>query len=309
MPARPPWEQKGKQEGERLQQMKKAGNRIHFNKIQRAVLCFFGAVSLFFFLNGQPCRQELTENLNPVSLGFLQPGEYTLEITYEHSPGGNVLCIGSDEMIDGNNRLGILFRQQELPEGSGVIRVPLSLDRPSYGVYVRTARDREDRGYLTRVIIQSNGLIYKDNYALCIIMAASGILLALLFRKNSPEKGPGQNGGGSGSPGLVLTGMGLLASLPLFSQALLWGDDTAFHLVRLEGIYQALASGVFPVRITPQQMAGYGTLTASMYPQLFLYPAALLRFCGVSLVLCYKILLTGTNIATAFREPHTFFPL
>ncbi|MCM1569562.1 MAG: YfhO family protein [Roseburia sp.] len=97
-----------------------------------------------------------------------------------------------------------------------------------------------------------------------------------------------------------LMGLGMLCSIPLFSEGLVLGDDIHYHLTRIEGIYQGLRGGEFPVRINSMQNAGFGNLSATMYPQLFLYPAALLRLLGMPLIGCYKALLTAVNIATAF---------
>ncbi len=289
--------------------MKQLEKYCRLNGTQWAILGSLVVICILLFMNITPYRKEWKTDLNPLQLGFLQTGEYTMEITYENSPGGNHILIWSDEMADEHNQMGILLAEQEINEGSGVIHVPLALDFPAYGVCVRTMLDEDDAGYLTKVLIQSNHLIYKDNYVLGVIVILVGVLLTVWFgRMNQALETDGVQAKQKMFMGypekymmpLVLAGLGLLASLPLFSDALLWGDDTAFHLVRLEGIYQGMRTGDFPVRITPQQMAGYGSLTAAMYPQLFLYPAALLRFMGVSLMVSYKILLVIINTATAF---------
>lgn len=90
-----------------------------------------------------------------------------------------------------------------------------------------------------------------------------------------------------------------MASFPLFSDFLYIGDDTYFHLARMEGIYQAMRAGDFPVRLNAVQNSGYGDLSATMYPQLFLYPFALMRFLRISLMLCYKCLMLLINMAGA----------
>ncbi len=289
--------------------MKQLRMYCRLNKTQWAILGVLAVIGIYLLMNAGPYKKEWDNNLNPLQLGFLQEGEYTIEITYEDSPEGNRILVWSDEMADAYNQMGLLLAEQEIKGGSGVVHVPLSLEHPAYGVRVRTMLDEEDAGYLAKVLIQSNHLVYKDNYVLGAVVILTGVLLAVWFGRMNrslasdgvwpwqkmflgyPEKY---------SMPLVLAGLGLLASLPLLSDALLWGDDTAFHLVRLEGIYQGIRTGDFPVRITPQQMEGYGSLTAAMYPQLFLYPVALLRFLGVSLMVSYKILLVLINIATAF---------
>ena len=49
-------------------------------------------------------------------------------------------------------------------------------------------------------------------------------------------------------------------------------------LARINGIYEGLRTGQFPVQINPVQLGGYGYLPGSMYPQLFLYFPAILKF-------------------------------
>lgn len=98
---------------------------------------------------------------------------------------------------------------------------------------------------------------------------------------------------------LLAVGIGLIAGIPLYADFFMNGHDFSFHLLRIEGIYQAMAAGDFPVRLNPLQISGYGYLSATMYPQLFLYPVALLRFLHVSVITCYKLLLTVTNVGTA----------
>lgn len=273
-----------------------------FTGVQLAVLAFIALSGIFFFLNGKPYRQEYSR---PEELGFLEKGDYTLVATYENSPPDNYIVVYSDEAVDRRNRPGVVFARQEIPEGSGVVSFPLSIGEAVYGVRIGTALG----GGVTELTIQSKRIIHKDHYVLVFLMLAACVTLGILFVRMRRETGKAGAKLLFGYPEkymlpLVLVGMGLLASLPLFSDSLLWGDDAEFHLSRLEGIYRGLAAGDFPVRITPQHMAGYGSLTALMYPQAFLYPAAALRFLGVSLMLCYKLLLTAVNVGTAFGAYH-----
>lgn len=91
----------------------------------------------------------------------------------------------------------------------------------------------------------------------------------------------------------------LIASLPLGLQYLLNGQDMEFHLLRIEGMYEALRCGQFPVRMHPNYMEGYGYPTGIFYPELFLYFPALLRLMGVPLMHAYKWFVLVQNIATA----------
>lgn len=100
----------------------------------------------------------------------------------------------------------------------------------------------------------------------------------------------------------VALGLGIaafVASLPLFILGLIPGHDLQFHLLRIEGLSQALAAGQFPVRIQPFWLDGRGYAVSVFYGDLFLYFPALLRFFGVSIQGAYKVYVAAVNLATA----------
>lgn len=70
------------------------------------------------------------------------------------------------------------------------------------------------------------------------------------------------------------------------------GIDVRFHLNSIQGIYDGLKAGQFPVKIWVNALEGYGYAAPLFYPGLFLYLPALLMLAGVSLPLAYCIFLT-----------------
>lgn len=82
-----------------------------------------------------------------------------------------------------------------------------------------------------------------------------------------------------------------------FEPLVRFGTDTRFHLLRIEGLRDGLKSGQFPVVLYPNAYNGFGEIGA-LYPNLFLYPAAILRLFGVSLLSAYKTTIYAINIAT-----------
>lgn len=93
----------------------------------------------------------------------------------------------------------------------------------------------------------------------------------------------------------------IVSSWPLLSaHYTVIGVDMTFHLGRIEGIYEGLLSGQFPVRANPIQLGGYGMPTGIFYPDVFLYIPALLRLLGVPLFDCWIAFLVGINILAAF---------
>ena len=105
---------------------------------------------------------------------------------------------------------------------------------------------------------------------------------------------------------LAMVSITLLSSLPLTQKGLTPGADLGFHLNRIEGIYQGLLAGEFPVRIQPGWLNGHG-YAAFMYGDLFLYIPALLRILGFTVEEAYKIYLFLVNAGTAAIAFYAFY--
>lgn len=103
--------------------------------------------------------------------------------------------------------------------------------------------------------------------------------------------------------------LGLLA---IFSSLLIWvngyygGHDLIFHVLRIEGIKEALLSGQFPSRIHPAHLRGYGYATGVMYPDLLLYFPAILRILGFDMINSYKCFVFAVNMATIIISFYSF---
>lgn len=98
---------------------------------------------------------------------------------------------------------------------------------------------------------------------------------------------------------LVITGIVLLACLPLGFDYLVYGHDMSIHLTRIEGLKAGLLSGQFPVRMDPEIANGKGYPFSLMYSDLLLYPAAILRIIGFSLQQVYQLYVLAVTLATA----------
>lgn len=96
----------------------------------------------------------------------------------------------------------------------------------------------------------------------------------------------------------LLAGAVIFSSYPLFTLGVTRGSDLVFHLLRIEGLKDGLLSGMFPVRIQPTWMEGYGYAVSVFYGDLLLYFPAILRIIGFSIQGAYKIFLFVINIAT-----------
>ncbi|MCR5485945.1 MAG: hypothetical protein K6F35_00290 [Lachnospiraceae bacterium] len=105
---------------------------------------------------------------------------------------------------------------------------------------------------------------------------------------------------------LVLSGIVLLVSLPLFLPGFHKGHDTVFHLLRIDGIAEELRNGQFPVRMPSVWIDGYGFPVSIFYGELLLYFPALLRLFGVPLMASYKAYVLFVNIGTVLLSYFCF---
>lgn len=98
----------------------------------------------------------------------------------------------------------------------------------------------------------------------------------------------------------VLLGLLVLVGfLPLLIPGIPEGHDIYYHFSRLEAMTNGLRHGIFPVLINAKALGGYGYASGLFYPDLLLYPVALLALTGIGTVAAYKIFLIAVGLACA----------
>ncbi len=82
---------------------------------------------------------------------------------------------------------------------------------------------------------------------------------------------------------LLLIGFAVMFSSALsFKDSVTIGHDTPFHWDRLYNLADGLRSGQFPVRSGGYTYNGFGAITSIFYPDLLLYPGAIMLLLGAS---------------------------
>ena len=97
---------------------------------------------------------------------------------------------------------------------------------------------------------------------------------------------------------LLLLVCTLIISQPCFGMQFASGDDTIFHMNRIEGIKEGLLAGQFPVRIHGYQLNGYGFASGIFYPDIFLYFPAMLRILGMPMEIVWNFCCVLLNLFT-----------
>jgi hypothetical protein len=78
------------------------------------------------------------------------------------------------------------------------------------------------------------------------------------------------------------------------------GNDLYYHFTRLYTMCQDFRLGEIPAMVNHEALSNYGYATGLFYPDVFLYPCALLVLCGMGIVAAYKCFVAAWMLLTAF---------
>lgn len=207
---------------------------------------------------------------------------YMLSVGYE-SDTDVTYCIqlGSD-----NEVRGTLSAKSSM----GVENIPFNADIDCDHVYF-IFYDSSASLKLSQVMLTGTKPLNNDIYVNIIFLFC--ILLALWILAGSYKKL-------SAKEKLVLfilLGSMILLNLIPLEDNIRFSGDIRFHLTRINGIKDCIETGQLPAVLFPNSFNGHSEIGA-LYPNLFLYPVALLRVLGISLLTANKVMVYVINILT-----------
>ncbi len=281
---------------------------IKYTPLQLGIMGLCLILCMLFIIGDNPFTWSVKGQ--HCSFEFVEAGDYTLSISCVPSETENIVVVLAEGTINEGGQPGLLLASEVLEPGQTFLDISLSLQREVYDLKIYTSLDpvpvseeeiwsesgldveSSDAGesLAYAATLRSCSILYRDGAflgGLCLLVL---LAIAYIFARVPRERYL--------MPMMAVV-IGLLAGIPLYVEFAVGGHDFNFHMNRLEGIYRAMASGHFPVRMNAAQISGYGYLSSVMYPQLFFYPFAMLRFLDVSLITCWKLLLASVNIGTA----------
>ncbi|MBQ4264474.1 MAG: YfhO family protein [Clostridia bacterium] len=214
----------------------------------------------------------------------LPAGEYRLKWLIE-SDGGNRLLITTE---NGAKALpGEIALSADAPYGEAAF----TLETAAQGVEILVSF--EDGTWINVADIRLISPVYRDHaFTFALLALAVCVLYTLYLAGKLPPARRGR---------LILIALAvMIASGPAFKDTIGNGHDTTFHLVRLCNLADGLAHGAFPVRLGGFSYNGYGAITSVFYPDIFLYPSALLMNLGASLQYAVNLFFIAVNAASAW---------
>lgn len=234
----------------------------------------------------------------------LPAGEYEIDFRYRSEVQGNRYVIGSDTEAAADNTQGVIYAEGELPlNDDGRCRVVFTLQEEAEHIQIRTYTEQGDL-WVYGYTLESTGPVNQDAWAMAVTVILAFVLCRIFCMRSVTEENAAEwikvtDAERLGTI-LAVVLVGLVASLPCFTDFVTKGHDLDYHLTRIEGLKEALGCGQIPVRINPEFANGYGQVSPVMYPELFLYFPAILRLLGVSLILSYKLMCIALNLACAW---------
>lgn len=113
------------------------------------------------------------------------------------------------------------------------------------------------------------------------------------------------------SPETTLIALGLLTlfflvELPMTMSYIPKGYDLRFHYYRIYSIASGLQEGMFPVKLQPEWVNGYGYPTGIFYGDILLYFPAILYLIGFPLSCAYKTYVFAINLFTVLSSYYCF---
>lgn len=126
------------------------------------------------------------------------------------------------------------------------------------------------------------------------LLLADAVIYILWIRKTESAEWFSKNG-------LTLAafaGVLFIVEIPMMMDYIDHGHDLLFHCYRIQELAEGLESGMFPVKIQPGWMNGYGYATGVFYGDFLLYIPAAAYICGFPLHFCYKFYILLVNCLT-----------
>ncbi|MDR2614975.1 MAG: hypothetical protein LBC28_00180 [Oscillospiraceae bacterium] len=224
------------------------------------------------------------------------PGRHTYYISAETAGDDFYIELYSPRYSAGDNTEGRVFASADIPAGNGTTEF-----RFETSAVIREARLRVgSRGGgdgMRFYAITGKYKIFRDAEVLAVLTAAGVLICAGCISRRRDKLRHFEPGEAAAVVCCVLTAA--VSALPIARLSLSYAHDIYFHLTRIEGVYEGLLSGQFPVRINPTFIDGYGYADAVMYPPLFIYFPAALRLLRASPTTSYQLFVFGTGLLTS----------
>lgn len=209
-------------------------------------------------------------------------GNFDFEIVYKSSADiPYSVQIGSDDDVTGVLPASARYSKYiiEFSTETGTDNLYLNLFDDSNALSLKSVRLIGDEALYVDV--------YARMFLLIVHCIALWILVDIYIKSDKHEK----------KAILILLSAVTFLNMIHAEDVIRFSGDIRFHLTRINGVKDSLEDGMFPAVLFPNSFHGHGEIGA-LYPNAFIYPFAIIRSMGVSLMLTYKLLAYLVNVMT-----------
>ncbi len=222
----------------------------------------------------------------------LKAGTYQVTVLYGATADGNSISAHTTDI----SNLHFHSTAMPLSPRSGYEILSLELDRAAEEVTLDISYGGIGSLEISGITLQETAASLKQNFlyalGLCILL---GLGFAL-WKSSLPKR----------RTMLMLGGIFIASSIPLFLDYLIAGHDLPFQLLRIEGIAESLRQGIFPVKIDPLWAQDYGYAVSVFYGNALLYIPAVFRLFGFSIQASYQAFVLLINLGTVLIAYYSF---
>ena len=249
---------------------------------------------LFSYYDSYTVNHNFDPKVDPKGNYLLTPVISLKKGVYEINFEGNSNGRGNGYYILSGDQ--IILQDEFL---SGEIKETISFDvnQPSQQILIGAVYNPESDGFsINRIAIFSNHVLYFNSLIRHLVVSCFILLIyfllgwRLFFKQSWGKRFKKLATPVNERIFLYLFFLSVLTTTHLYiKNAYLRPDDFFFQLSRVEGIVESLKNGIFPARINPFFLNGYGYADGLYYPNVFLYFPAVLRLLGFNAITTYKI--------------------
>ncbi|MBQ9504371.1 MAG: hypothetical protein IJU93_05130 [Lachnospiraceae bacterium] len=207
----------------------------------------------------------------------LPKGDYLFEIDHE-CKDDTIVRFMDDE---------ILLAEYTLPKEEIRTNIPYRLDHEvnnfTMRFFYQGGKDVELKHLFIRTSDGHN--LFNDTFYIAFLISLFLLAICLFEKKIC-------------TPVIIIGAVtALFTILPFLSPKMNQGTDLLYHMMRIQGTFDAIKDGQFPAVIYPRTLHGHGYL-GSLYPNLFLYILMIPRIFDVSMPAIWKTAIFASSACT-----------
>lgn len=219
----------------------------------------------------------------------LPAGGYEVTMHYTASDSKNFMRIYSNELLEDKYE----FEKVELDPLENEAKLRFSLNKTIKDIEVHSVFTGKgslsvDSIEIKALYIDNTSYLYLWRFLVVLFLFICIDIIIFIFGRDKNEV----------ISLVMIAGIAIFASFPIFSNVSYWGHDLGFHMVRLYGLCEELAKGNICIKMQPVWINDYAYPVGIFYGDVLLYIPATMHLAGIGMEFSYKFFMFFMNFLT-----------